>query len=298
MTESPNKHKRNESTPIKDSIKDRSINNKKDESIFEVHDEREKSINVGRDGNYVNSSNLSGSIVEYDNNIDENPVVEEEAVEIKPMQDKKTHNVTVDLKNKSAKISRKNSDIQKMGYNPTQYGDQIEFRDDVVAVVVENTKTEVNKSSVSIKLTSDNAVQKNVEAVRLPTQQEVEMVELNPTNPNLRIMNEKEEEQVRIIIKPPEESQKKLSLSGKVSPGSRSPRNEKILNDEEVLGEMILDVDRAVSVDADEFDKMDNDKLNDPESFKILLDEVEAQHPKTKAKDGSLVPYQIFTKLS
>jgi len=49
MTESPNKHKRNESTPIKDSIKDRSINNKKDESIFEVHDEREKSINVGRD---------------------------------------------------------------------------------------------------------------------------------------------------------------------------------------------------------------------------------------------------------
>jgi len=199
------------------------------------------------------------------------------------MQDKKTHNVTVDLKNKSAKISRKNSDIQKMGYNPTQYGDQIEFRDDVVAVVVENTKTEVNKSSVSIKLTSDNAVQKNVEAVRLPTQQEVEMVELNPTNPNLRIMNEKEEEQVRIIIKPPEESQKKLSLSGKVSPGSRSPRNEKILNDEEVLGEMILDVDRAVSVDADEFDKMDNDKLNDPESFKILLDEVEVQHPKTKA---------------
>jgi hypothetical protein len=84
----------------------------------------------------------------------------------------------------------------------------------------------------------------------------------------------------------PQEAQ---NSANRVEPDS----SEKKLEDEELLGKMILDVDKAFLVDEKAFSGAANDDIEDPEVYQKLVEEVQLQHPQRKMKDGGHVPYQV-----
>jgi hypothetical protein len=69
--------------------------------------------------------------------------------------------------------------------------------------------------------------------------------------------------------------------------------NEKRLEDEELLGKMILDVDKGLLVNEKEYDGAANDDIDDAEIFQKLEEEVELQHPKKKLEEGGYEPYFV-----
>jgi hypothetical protein len=68
---------------------------------------------------------------------------------------------------------------------------------------------------------------------------------------------------------------------------------ERLKEDEDVLGKMILDVDKGFLVKEKEFDGSANDNLEDQEIFLKLEEEVRYQHPIKKFEDGRHEPFQV-----
>lgn len=63
--------------------------------------------------------------------------------------------------------------------------------------------------------------------------------------------------------------------------------------EDEILGPMILDVDKALLVNEKDFDGLTNDNIQDPEVIKALEEEVELMHPTTKTEDGAVQKYPV-----
>jgi hypothetical protein len=120
----------------------------------------------------------------------------------------------------------------------------------------------------------------------------------NETSNQQHLQMKNQDEDVKITVKHSEGAnqvqyslipQDGLPSVNRIEPDS----TEKKLEDEELLGKMILDVDKGFLVDEKAYDGAGNDDIDDPEVYQKLVEEVQMQHPQRQMKDGGFVPYQV-----
>jgi hypothetical protein len=118
----------------------------------------------------------------------------------------------------------------------------------------------------------------------------------NPTEPKKNEENNyrNSEENLKLNVNNGDSSQENQTKKIPI-PIAEGRRNsfEKLKEDEDVLGKMILDVDKGFLVKEKEYDGSANDDLEDQEIFLKLENEVRLQHPIKYYKDGRYQSFEV-----